>query len=590
MSNDLLAYSNTAIQSAILNSSIPHVNVAQALDEPDLFAEYFLQTDLWDIQRKILQALKKSRRVAVKACHASSKTYTAARALLWFLASFEKSTVVTTAPTWIQVEKLLWGEVHSALTKSRYPFPKPLKTELSFAPEFPKREAYGLSTSVTNQDEGVKFQGIHNDHVLIILDEAPGVEPKIWQAVDAAMSAGNAKVLAIGNPTWSSGPFHDAFTKARFAWNCFTINAFDTPNFVDIPHTAPFPVKDNLVDKDGKVIEGSRLDNLLKIGKENDAFLDADEFVRPYLTRRRWVYELYYTCGPGHPYWEARVLGEFPKQDEFALISLDWLEKAKVRELNGTGKVSAGIDVAGGGSAETVLCVRRGPQIIELKFWPISDPRGEIVAVLNKYRGELQSVNVDSIGVGYYLYKHLEEIGFPANPIIAQATSSDSEKYRTLKDEFYWGLRLRLEQGDFSGLDDETTIGQLAGIRYKHNSRGQVEIESKDEAKKRGVPSPDRAEAVMLAFGTHQVCYGVLDAQRQEKMQMEKVQSSVMIKPTTSDSQLSCPECQAICIAPCQGGWRCGQCGHQWNSKPNVISPQTRGDYLAKAEVAKSRL
>jgi hypothetical protein len=69
-----------------------------------------------------------------------------------------------------------------------------------------------------------------------------------------------------------------------------------------------------------------------------------------------------------------------------------------------------------------------------------------------------------------------------------------------VKAEFYWGLRMRFEHGTVGGLEDERAIGQLAGIRYKHNARGQIEIESKAEARKRGVKSPDRAEAVMLAF------------------------------------------------------------------------------------------
>ena len=71
---------------------------------------------------------------------------------------------------------------------------------------------------------------------------------------------------------------------------------------------------------------------------------------------------------------------------------------------------------------------------------------------------------------------------------------------RISKAELYWGLRQRFQAGDVAGLTDERTIGQLAGIRYRHTARGQVEIERKEDARKRGVKSPDRAEAVMLAL------------------------------------------------------------------------------------------
>src|ERR1700677_3644889 len=151
----------------------PEQRIKVSIENPDLFAKTFLQTDLWKTQKNILNCLLiPSARVAVKACHSSSKTFTAAVAVLWFLARYREAVVVTTAPTWGQVERLLWGEIHHFLQKSRYPFPVANQTKLQLGP---KRLAYGLATSVTKSDEGVKFQGIHAENVLVILDEAPGV-------------------------------------------------------------------------------------------------------------------------------------------------------------------------------------------------------------------------------------------------------------------------------------------------------------------------------------------------------------------------------------------------------------------------------
>jgi hypothetical protein len=107
-------------------------------------------------------------------------------------------------------------------------------------------------------------------------------------------------------------------------------------------------------------------------------------------------------------------------------------------------------------------------------------------------------VNVDAAGIGYYLAKHLQDVGYPVRPVNVGERASDRERYVNLKAEFYWGLRLRFQQGDVAGLTDERTIGQLAGIRYRHTPRGQVEIERKEDVRKRGVKSPDRAEAVIL--------------------------------------------------------------------------------------------
>lgn len=85
---------------------------------------------------------------------------------------------------------------------------------------------------------------------------------------------------------------------------------------------------------------------------------------------------------------------------------------------------------------------------------------------------------------------------------VGEAPTSDDarERYANLKAECYWGLRERFADGGIAGLTDPLMLSQLAGLRYTHDSRGRVKIESKADAQKRGVRSPDRAEALMLAF------------------------------------------------------------------------------------------
>jgi phage terminase large subunit len=139
-------------------------------------------------------------------------------------------------------------------------------------------------------------------------------------------------------------------------------------------------------------------------------------------------------------------------------------------------------------------------RIVGLRAWAEQDASGAVVAALAPYRDRLDVVNVDAAGIGYYLAKHLQDVGFPVRPVNVGERSSDPERYANLKAELYWGLRQRFQAGEVAGLTDERAIGQLAGIRYRHTARGQVEIERKEDARKRGVKSPDRAEAVMLAF------------------------------------------------------------------------------------------
>jgi phage terminase large subunit len=220
--------------------------------------------------------------------------------------------------------------------------------------------------------------------------------------------------------------------------------------------------------------------------------------------------------GAGSPALGVARAGKFPLQSEDALFSLTWLEQAKLR-TEGDGELCAGVDVAGPGEAETVLCVRRGPQIVLLRAWAGSDPRGNVLAALLPYRSQLKTVNVDTVGIGNYFAQHLKDHRLPVTNINVGRAARETEKYSNLKAELYWKLRLRAESGDLAGLTDDRTVAQLAGIRYRHNSRGQIEIESKEDARKRGVKSPDRAEAVMFAFAEVSTSFsGVLELYRKE--------------------------------------------------------------------------
>ena len=313
--------------------------------DPVRFTRGCLRQDIWPTQAAILRSLATKRRTAVKACHASGKSFVSAAAVLWWVTRFPDGIVVTTAPTWTQVEKVLWGEIKKAVARSRIAYPPLNQTELKLGPN---NYAIGLSTN-----EGVRFQGFHG-RILIVIDEAPGVLPEIWEAIEGIRAGGDVRVLALGNPTIASGPFYEAFTSNRDGWSTFTISAFDTPN-----------------------LAGLTLEDLLELP---DTELDRNP--RPYLVTRRWVREKYREWGPGHPLWESRVLGQFPTQADNALISLAWIEDAARRPIVTTGsQLTAGLDVAGPGEDETVLVVADGPSIL-------TDPHNAVMdAIRSAWRG-----------------------------------------------------------------------------------------------------------------------------------------------------------------------------------------------------------
>jgi hypothetical protein len=406
---------------------------------------------------------------AVKACHASAKTFTAAEIVLWWVYGM-RGIAITTAPTWPQVEKLLWGEIHAAHESARYPLGGKLNnTELKLSSNV---YAMGLST-----DQGVRFQGFHGT-VLVVLDEAPGVRPDIFEAIEGIRAGGDVRILMLGNPTIASGPFHDAFTTQRHLYETYTIDAFATPNL------------------DGFPLEELRT---IPVDAGDDPRLAISP--RPYLVTRRWVWEKFHAWGEGSPLWQSRVRGQFPKQSEDALLSLAWLERAG-RDGGALpdphAPAIAGLDVAGPGEDETVLYIRQGGHVHPPIAWATPDPRGEVVAELRRWN--IAKVNVDSIGIGYYMARHIEDAGYTVIDVNVGEAPRDRERFANLKAELYWGLREWFEADDVTRLSDDITVSQAAGVRYKHDSRGRVVIESKEEARKRGVKSPDPAEGLMLCF------------------------------------------------------------------------------------------
>lgn len=454
-------------------------DLLDVIADPVRFARGILGHDVWDTPAAILRSMAQPHaRVAVKACHASSKTFTAAELVIWALTEYERIKVVTTAPTWHQVETLLWGEIHKALQGAPVRLPEITaalnKTDIVIA--VGSRYAEGISTN-----ESVRFQGYHADEggvVIVILDEAPGVGADIYEAINGIRAGGDVRVLAIGNPVVPGGPFYEAFHSQREDWQTFTIDAFDTPN-----------------------LRGVTLEQLVS------GDVDLDDNVKPYLVTRRWVAEQYREYGVEHPFWQARVRAQFPTQSDDSLYSLAWIEAAAQRpSVAGQGRRQAGIDVAGPGEDETVVYVREGPSIVDFGAWTGSDPRGDAAALLASHRNLLDAVVIDATGIGYNFAKHMRDLGYSVVEWNAGGEASHKETdstgpgFRNAKAEAYWLMRNRLARGELNGLTDERTQAQLSTVRYAHNSRGQVEIESKDDARKRGVKSPDRAESLILAY------------------------------------------------------------------------------------------
>jgi phage terminase large subunit len=343
--------------------------------DPVMFAKRIMGDDPWATQIEVARALEKpNARVAVKGCHASSKTYGAAELVLWFITRFKDGIAVTTAPTNRQVEDIMWGEIHKAKARSKFPYPPGNLTELNLGTKAIPNFATGFTTD--KSDQAAKMSGYHGPHIFFVLDEAPGIPPEILEAIEGAAAGGDVRVLMLGNPTIPGGPFHDAFTSNRETWKTFTIDAYDTPNFAKLRVMA-----------DGKLETITALLRSLPEGHPAMCYQP-----RPYFATPLWARARLKEWGENSPRWQARVRGQFPLQAEDALISLLWLEQAEKREARPAGgRLWAGIDVAGPSEDETVAYVRDGAHVLGFGAWSSADPRGEVVAFLNPFKQRLET-------------------------------------------------------------------------------------------------------------------------------------------------------------------------------------------------------
>jgi hypothetical protein len=423
----------------------------------------------WEKQAEILEAVRDHKTTAVKSCHAAGKSFTAADVALWYLHNHPHSIVITTGPTQRQVEGILWREIRSSQQKAKVPLPGALlTTELKIEDGW---QAFGFTAPEHDSD---KFQGWHSQYILVVVDESSGVSEDIFDAIDGILTSDESRLLLIGNPTNPSGRFFKEFASGAAK---ITISAFDTPNFTRYG-----------------IIERDILNNEWQ--QKITGPLPA-----PYLVTPGWVHDRLKRWGRESPLYQAKVLAQFPQSGDDCMIPLYWIEAAIKRQLEPTDPSEIGVDVARYGADETVIIHRRGARARIVKVIPTCDTMecaGHVAKALVDTKAT--SAKIDAIGIGAGVYDRLKEQGLPVREMQSGAAAKERERFANTRAEWYWGLRDRFESGDIDIQDDETLISQLAGIRYHVNSKGQIQIEGKEDMKKRGLGSPDRADAMMLTF------------------------------------------------------------------------------------------
>jgi phage terminase large subunit len=455
--------------------------VKRSQESPEWWIKNVLGVTLWDLQTQIARSVARNTRTTVRSCSSSGKSFDAACIALWFLYNWYPSTVITTAPTFRQVEDILWREISNRYAGSKVPLGGNLtRTSLNIEEKW---FAVGLST-----DEPERFQGFHNENVLVIGDEASGLNEFVYSAFENPLSSGNSHLLLIGNPTQQTGSFRDSFTSESYKQ--FHISVFDTPNFTHFGITP----------------------DDIKTGVWKDK-LAGKVMTYPSLVTPQWVADRFTEWGEGSYNYQVYVMGNFPEAGINNLFRLSEVEGAVNRKVEDKGNLIAALDVSRYGDDESCYLLRQGNKVLKIETWGHQDTNYTAGRTIRNLREDKPAtIRVDEIGVGGGVADTLKGAGFNVEMVNVGKPAIDTEKFINIRAEQYWLLSRRFADGTISTPDNKKLGSQLTDIRYTYTRKGQLQMESKEEMKARGSKSPDIADALMMGFISDRSSTGMIKA------------------------------------------------------------------------------
>lgn len=440
-------------------------------DDPVAFAEDMLEATPDEWQAEVLRDIAHQRLVSVRSGQGVGKTSLEAWAAIWFLCCRPNPKVVCTAPTKQQLHDVLWAEIAKWLNSSKVSaLLKWTKTKIYMIGH---EERWFATARTATRPENM--QGFHEDYMLFIVDEASGVADPILEAILGTLTGPENKLLMCGNPTKTAGIFYDSHNRDRSRFRTHKVDS-----------------------RDSKRTSKENIEMLIdKYGAESDVV-------------------------------RVRVYGEFPKAEADAFIPLELAELAAGASIEPTGDtLHLGVDVARFGDDETIIAPRIGMKVFKLRCYNKQDTMvtaGKVISTareLIRHYSQIRKVEikVDDSGVGGGVTDRLNEViqeenlkGWRVTPINngSSPTRNGEDYYDNRGTETWAELRDLLQesfskhiQGHPASIDlpnDERLITQLSQRKYRMTSKGKIALERKEDMKKRGLDSPDRADAVVLAF------------------------------------------------------------------------------------------
>ena len=381
--------------------------------------------------------------------------------ILWMLSTRIGSTVIVSANTENQLRTITWGELikwTAMIINSHWWEPSATKlTPAQWICELVERDlkkgtrqwaAEGKLWSEENPDG---YAGAHNhDGMMVIFDEASGIPDSIWSVAAGYFTEPimDRYWLAFSNPRRNQGYFFECFHSKRNFWRIRQIDA--------------------------RTVEGTDK-------KVYERIIDE------YGTESRQA--------------KVEVYGEFPDQGDGQFISPRMVEEAsrKPKYDDDSAPIVIGIDPARYGDDKTVIIVRRGRDLIDIRRYQNEDTMetvGRVIDAIDEYDPALTVI--DEGGMGYGILDRLNEQGYKVRGVNFGSKAKNPVVYGNKRAEM-WGL-MRDWIKTASLPQDRQLKVDLTGPMEKFDSSGVIFLETKDKMKARGLASPDSADALAVTF------------------------------------------------------------------------------------------
>lgn len=442
-------------------------------------------------QSEIIAAVPQRKRTSVRGPHGLGKSSLAAWTILWFALTRDAAgvdwKVATTAGSWHQLTQYLWPEIHKWAQRIRW---DKARTGRAFTPHEEQnlrlrghpfgpgelmnlnlRLAHGAAFAGASANAAL-IEGAHADSLLFVYDESKAIPSATFDACEGAFSGtGEAFALALSTPGPPQGRFYDIQSRK--------------PGYEDwhARHVT--------------------LDEALAAGRISPA----------------WAAQRALQWGTSSSIYVNRVLGEFHAGDEDSVIPLAWAEAAVERwlEWDLVGRPgteldyprTVGVDVAREGTDKTVLAVRNGPALVELRRSvkeTTMQTTGRVAGILDA--DPARTAIVDVIGIGAGVVDRLREMGHKVQAFNASARTERLDAtgemgFPNSRSAAWWGMREQLDPSVGSDVclpDDEMLLGDLSAPQWKVLSGGKIQVEPKDDIRKRLGRSTDDGDAVVQAY------------------------------------------------------------------------------------------